>query len=221
MAGSKILKKLTIRSAVGSKQEILAYAMTGQTVSKTAEGKDVRSSKGSDVPLLRILGQVVGFKAGASDYGSYVELRGTFVATNLQTGEVTDGVSRCILPDAIGEPLANAIHTGAEAVEFAVEIYVSFNEDAAVMYEFNARNLLPASTPQPVQALMDRMATLGIKMTEPLKLTAPVLSDADKQAQAAASKKADETKAAAEAAAAAKTAEAAKGKGKQTAAATK
>lgn len=192
---SKILKKLTIRSAVGTKQDLLAYAMTGQTVTKDDAGKEHRSATGKDVPILRVLGEVTGFKAGQSDYGSYAELQGIFVATNLQTGEVTDGIAKCILPDAIGDPLASAIHSGADAVQFAVEISVAFDMAAATMYVFNARNLLPASTPKPIEALEARMKSLGIKMTEPLKLSAPTLTAEQMKEQEESGKRADALKA--------------------------
>lgn len=180
---SKILKKLTIRDVIGNKAAILAYAMMGQTVSKDATGKEVRSASGSAVPLLRVLGQVTGFKAGESDYGSYVELKGAFQGTNLQTGEITEGVSKCILPDAVGEPLANAMHNGAESVEFAVEIFVKYNETAATMYEYEAMSLLKPQTPKPIESLFARMQAEGIAMTVPLKLAAPILTPEQINAQ--------------------------------------
>lgn len=191
--GTKLLKKLTVRTFIGGKADILAYAMTGR--------KD-KESEGSDVPLIRVLGNVMGYKSGESDFGSYVEMRGEFHATNLQTGEILESVSKCILPAVVGDSVAAAMHGGAESVEFAVELDVRFSEKAATMYEFSARSLIAPKAPKAINALMERLQSQGIEMTKPLALAAPKLSDADKAAQAAAEKNADASRAAAAAPAA-------------------
>lgn len=185
--GTKLLKKLTVRTFIGGKADILAYAMTGR--------KD-KESEGSEVPLIRILGNVTGYKSGESDFGSYVEMRGEFHATNLQTGEILESVSKCILPSVVGDSVAAAIHGGAEAVEFAVELDVRFSEKAATMYEFSARTLIAPKAPKAINALMERLQSQGIEMTKPLALAAPKLTKAQEEAQAAAEKAADEARAA-------------------------
>lgn len=183
LAGQKLLRKLTLRTVVGSKADILAIAQGGRV-----KPTDV---VGEPVPVLRVVGQVNGYKAGQSDYGDYVELKGAFQAVNLVTGEVTDGVSTAILPDVVGNALAQAIKGGAEAAEFAVEVDVTYVEKAATMYEFSVRTLVKPQTAAPVAGILARLESAGITMTAPKQLAAPKLSDADRAKQAKAEAEAD------------------------------
>lgn len=187
--GTKILKRLTVRDFIGSKMSILAYAQKG--IKK--EG-DVL---GEAVPLMRVVGQVMGYRTGESrDGGSaWIECRGNFQATNLQTGEVQKSVAKMILPNVVSEPLAAALMGGADTADFAVEIDVVFDETTATMYYFEARTLMEVETAKPVAGILARLEAAGVKMTEPLKLAAPKLSEADRKKQEAATKKADEEKA--------------------------
>lgn len=192
MADSKILKKLTIREFIGKKSEILAIAMTGRPKGKDSKGADIFiGTAGEPVKVMRVLGQCTGFKADESDNGPYVQLSGQFVATNMITGEQV-ATARAILPDAIGEQVAGAVKGGAEAVDFAVEIYVEFDEAAATMYKFSAKSLMEMAVPKPIQSLEAKLLAAGVVLSAPLKLAAPVLSDEDKAKQAEAEKKADE-----------------------------
>lgn len=195
--GNKILKKLTIRDMVGGKPAILAAAQMGRADGTDDKGKACKvGSEGKEVPILRVVGQVNGFKAGESDNGSYVELKGTFQGLNLITGEVVNNVARCILPNAISEPLAAALANGStESADFAVEISVAYQESAAVMYVFSARSLMKSAPAAPVQDILARLEASGVRMTAPLALAAPTLSDADRKAQETAGKAADAAKA--------------------------
>jgi len=186
LAGQKLLRKLTIRTAVGSKADILAAAMTGRERDKDPVGEPV--------PILRVVGHVNGYKTGQSDYGDYVELKGSFQGTNLLTGEVTDGVNTAILPDVVGESVAQALKGGAEAAQFAVEIDVAYVEKAATMYEFSTRTLLKPQTAAPVAGILAQLGAEGIEMTKPKALPAPRASDELRQKQAAAEKAADENR---------------------------
>lgn len=188
LAGEKLLKKISIRTIVGSKPDILAIAITGRERDKDAVGELV--------PIMRVLGQVSGYTAGESDFGSFVKLRGNFQATNLITGEVVDSATQAILPDVVSEPVALALKGGAQAAEFAVEIDVQFVEKAATMYEFSARSLIKPQTAAPIAGLLSRLAESGITMTAPKQLAAPKLSDEDKAKQAAAEAAADKKKSA-------------------------
>lgn len=204
--GTKLLKKLTIRTFIGGKPEVLAYAMTGRPQrakvdkdQKPVLEKDGKTpvmegygAEGQPVPLMRVLGACTGFKAGESDFGSYVEMRGAFQATNLQTGEVIDGLTKCILPSVVGEAVAGALQGGGESVEFAIEIDTRYHEAAATMYEFDCRSLLKPQAPKAIESLAAKLAQAGIEMTKPLAIAnAPTLSDEDKAKQADAEKTAD------------------------------
>src|SRR3954464_1880890 len=93
--GQKLLRKLTIRTCVGTKGDILAAAMTGRGDDKATTGKAV--------PIMRVMGAVSGFRPGESDSGPYVKLLGQFKAVNLLTGEEFSNVSTCILPAVISD----------------------------------------------------------------------------------------------------------------------
>lgn len=183
LAGQRLVKKLTIKTLVGGKMEILAAALTGR------EGK---ANKGDPVPLVRIIGQVTGYKTGTTDLGDFVELRGSFLGTNLVTGEQMDNVSRAIMPDVVGDAVAAAIKGGAEAAQFAVEIDVTYDEAAATSYVYSVRSLLKVSVAAPVLGIMAQLASEGIAMTPVKQLAAPKLSDADRAAAEGRQKAADE-----------------------------
>lgn len=187
---TKILTKLTMKEFIGKKAALLAYALTGK--------KNEDAVTGEPVKLLRVEGQVTGFKSDESDFGAYTQLNGVFIGTNMQTGEIVQ-VSRAILPGAVGELLSNAIKNGAEAVDFAVEVYIEYDEAAATMYKFSTRSLIEPETPSPIASLRAKMLANGVKLDEPLKLAAPSLSKDAAKKQAAAEAAADATKKAAEA----------------------
>lgn len=198
-SGQKILKRLTIRDFIGQKEDLLAIAQTGK--------KNKDDAIGEPVTIMRVLGQVTGYRTGQSRDGAsaWVECTGTFHATNMQTGEVQKSVAKMILPNVVSEPLAAALKGGASSADFAVEIDVLFDRSTITMYQFEARTLMPVESTEAVTNIMARLENMGVKLAEPLKLAAPKLSEADRKAQQAAIEAADK----------------AKGKGKETAAATK
>lgn len=195
--GSKVLTKLTMKEFIGKKAQLLAYAIGGKANDDAVTGAPVK--------LLRVVGQVTGFKTDESDYGPYTQLNGIFVGTNMQTGEQVQ-VARAILPGAIGELLSNAVRNGAEAVDFAVEVYIEYDEAAATMYKFSTRSLMEPEAPKAVDSIMAKLAAAGITLDAPLQLAAPTLNKdaAKKQAEAEAKADAEKKAAAALADAAAK-----------------
>jgi hypothetical protein len=189
---TKVLTKLTMKEFIGKKAQLLAYAMTGK--------KNDDAVTGAPVKLLRVIGQVTGFKTDESDFGAYTQLNGVFVGTNMQTGEQVQ-VARAILPGAIGELLSNAIKNGAEAVDFAVEVYIEYDEAAATMYKFSTRSLIEPEVPKPIASIEAKLLASGIKLDAPLQLAAPTLDKDAAKKQLAAEAAADAAKKAAETAA--------------------
>lgn len=176
---TKVLTKLTMKEFIGKKSQLLAYALKGKANDDAVTG--------SPVKLLRVIGQVTGFKSDSSDYGEYTQLNGVFVGTNMQTGEQVQ-VARAILPGAIGELLSNAIKNGADAVDFAVEVYIEYDEAAATMYKFSTRSLMEPEQPKAIASIEAKMAAMGIALDAPLQLAAPTIDKktAEKQASAVA-----------------------------------
>lgn len=180
---TKILRKLTIRDAIGGKAEILKAAQSGRSVSKDENGKDVFSKEGASVPLLLVLGQVRGFVAGEGDNGAFLKLKGSFEGTNLQTGEVIQNVGVAILPNFISDLLAGAMTDGVDAVDFGVKISVKYDEAAATMYVFEAESLMPAQESKAITGIKAQLAAAGIALPKPA--ATPLLSAPSEPAAAA------------------------------------
>ena len=181
--GQKILKKLTIREAIGGKGVILAAAQTGK--------QKPDATVGVAVPLLRVIGQCTAIVPGESDNGPYVKLKGMFKATNLITGEILDNIATAILPNMVGDSVAAGIMSGAKAVDFAVEIDVNYDEDAATMYVFSARSLLAAEPAAPLLGIEALLAKQGVQLSIPAPKAIPQLSHDDAKKQEAKQKEAD------------------------------
>lgn len=171
---AKILRKLTIKEAVGGKAELLKIAQTGK------EKPD--SSTGKAIPILMVIGQAHGAVAGESDNGPYLKLKGEFEATNLVTGEIIPNVSTAILPNFVADMIASAMKANSDnPVDFGITFSVSYDETAATMYKFDAESLMPAEPARAVSAIKARLQQAGIALPTPvnvLALAAPAATNA-------------------------------------------
>lgn len=179
MAGTAILRKLTIATAIGGKSQILEIAQQGRPSKDAPEG--------AFVPLLRVVGRVFKAKPGSVSRqmpngetidSEFVKLIGEFSATNLETGETFPNVAECILPNFVADSIASAMKSGADSVDFAVELTVRFKEKAATMYEFGCNSLIPVAKASSVSDIEARLASLGIESTPPRKLLAAPKAEA-------------------------------------------
>lgn len=173
MAGTQLLRKLTIATAIGSKSAILEIAQQGRPSKDAPEG--------SFVPMLRVIGRVFKAKPGSVSRvmpngetmeSEFLKLTGEFSATNLETGEVFPNVATCILPNFVADTIGSALADGAESVDFAIELTVRFKEKAATMYEFGCNSLIPIAKASSVSDIEAKLASLGIEATAPRKLLA-------------------------------------------------
>lgn len=190
MSGTAILRKLTIATAVGGKETLLDIARQGKPSKEAAEG--------AFVPMLRVIGRVFKAKPGSVSRtmpngetidSEFVKLIGEFSATNLETGEVFPNVAECILPNFVADSIASAMKSGADSVDFAVELTIRFKEKAATMYEFGCNSLIPVAKASSVNDIEARLASLGIEATPPRKLLAAPKADAAPAAEAKPKKK--------------------------------
>lgn len=134
----RILKKLTLREILGSKQKCLALALTGATADEEGEFKGT----GKLVDAAIITGRVFDCKVGEGDNGTFIKLMGNFQGKNLATGNLTEEVGICIMPNHVANRIASAIAQGSRNIEFKVKFLIRFNETAATQYEFEAENLV-------------------------------------------------------------------------------
>lgn len=160
----KIIRKLTIREAIGGKGEILKAAQSGR------KAEDAKT--GDPVQILQVIGRCTGYVPGESDNGPYVKLKGEFQGVNLLTGEVIENIATAILPNFVGDLVAGAVQSGAESVDFAVVISVNYNEDAATMYEFTAESLLPPQQSKAIAGILGQLQAAGVALPAPAKLAA-------------------------------------------------
>lgn len=158
---AEILRKLTVRDAVGGRAEILKAAQSG-TETITVDGKQKLAPTGKKVPLLQVLGRVSSVKPGESDNGPYLKLKGMFEGTNLVTGEVFHNVSECILPNFVADSIGEAVAEGANSVDFAVVISVQYDESAVTMYKFSAESKMPARPSDAASAIRAQLLEQGI-----------------------------------------------------------
>jgi hypothetical protein len=161
----KILRKLTIKDVIGGKAEILKAAQSG--IAKDGD------STGAAVDLMSIIGQVHNVQPGESDNGPYAKLKGSFEATNLLSGEVFSGVNTAILPNFVSDSVVAALKEGAESVQFAIVFSVKYDVDAATMYVFEARSLMPTKPSDALESIKNGLKALGVSMPEAKALPAP------------------------------------------------
>lgn len=161
---SKILKKLTIREAVGGKPALQKIVYAAATPN---ENGLPTVTPGKPVEILQIIGFVQRVVAGESDNGPYMKLHGEFEAVNLVTGEVFSDVGTAILPNFLGDRIANAIKAGADNVQFGVKILAHYEETAATGYVFTAETLMTPQKSRNLEAIKSMILGTGNKLAGP------------------------------------------------------
>jgi len=157
----EILRKLTIKTCGGFSIARIKQVMEA-----------AKLEEGQAIPLLRIAGQSTGAKTGQTDKGQFTKLMGSFVGTDMTTGEQFQS-GQCILPEFIGGTLGSALLAG-ESVRFAFEISARRKDNAITGYEFAIKPLIDT---KPTDAMAELMALAGIVAPAAPALSAP---DGDK-----------------------------------------
>lgn len=183
----QILKKLTIKTCgdftIARIKEVINTS--GPEVEK--DGKKVPGPipEGGTVALLKIAGQSTSAKTGQTDKGDYTKLMGSFVGTDLTTGELYQA-QVCILPQYIGALLGSAL-TGAEAqsVEFGFEIHAKRKDTSLTGYEFVIKPLWETKPTSALEAIMNRA---GIALPAPKAEVPPAPAQSPEPPPASATK---------------------------------
>ncbi len=137
--------------------------------------------EGQSVPLLKIVGETTSAKTGQTDKGTFTKLGGSFIGTDMTTGELyQSGV--CILPDFVCAQLGTALQQG-EAVRFAFEIGAQRADTSITGYSFVIKPLIET---KPANAMLELMELAGIKTPDAHALAAPAMPAAAAAAPAAA-----------------------------------
>lgn len=153
----QIVRKITIKTCgnftVARIKEVMAAA---------------NLADGASIPLLKIVGETTSAKTGQTDKGTFTKLGGSFIGTDLTTGELfQSGV--CILPDFVGAQLGAALQQG-ESVRFAFEIGAQRADTAITGYAFVIKPLIET---KPANAMLELMELAGIKAPAVPALAAP------------------------------------------------
>lgn len=159
----QILRKLTIKTC-GDFTIAKIKKTLQEAAGYEADGKPKDIPDGTTVDLLKIAGEVTRAKSGQTDKGEFTRLEGSFVGTDLTTGELfQSGV--CILPQFIGAQLGAAV-LGANggAVEFAFLIQAKGKVNAITGYEFAVHPLMES---KPTDSMQRLMALAGIEKKAP------------------------------------------------------
>ena len=102
---------------------------------------DVRKLEGDKAkPLFRIFGIVRGLKAGETDRGQFIALKGQFQARNENTMDMYVS-SVCYLPRPATEMIEGAFQEGGE-LRFGFLISAVYNSDSVTNYEYVVEPLL-------------------------------------------------------------------------------
>mgnify|MGYP003532524191 FL=1 len=167
------VKKLTIKTCGDfSPAKIRALLLAlGPWQGEGDARKQVAPEDGTAIDLIKIAGEATGAQTGQTDKGQYTKLTGSFIGTDLTTGELFSSKA-CILPEYIGSQLGDALLTAGDngsSVQFAFQITAKQKASAITGYEFGIKSLMQ-SAPTDQQARL--MALAGITAPAP-KLKAP------------------------------------------------
>lgn len=180
----KVVKKLSMKTIVGSKADILTAAMTGRENDKAPVGKPVT--------IARMMGIATKIQTGETDNGPWVAIIGTHKAINVFTGDEVRS-SKAFLPAPADDMIAAQLAMeGVDSVEYAIDVNVHYDESAITSYVYGVEVLQEPTENDPLNALEKTLGLPG--------LPAPVQLSEEQKAAAAKETKAKEDAEAKEAA---------------------
>lgn len=115
---------------------------------------------GEAVQLLKIAGNVSNAKTGQTQLGMFTRLSGSFIGTDLTTGEMFQS-GQCILPDFIGAVLGDAALRGGN-VQFGVLISAKRDDDAVAGYTYSVKPLIDTKPSPEMEKLMQATGMLAL-----------------------------------------------------------
>lgn len=128
----KTAKKSTKKTTPNKGASVLVRKLSVKTV----YGKVSRALTES-VHVMRAYGVATGTMAGETDNGEWTALLGKFKAINPKTG-VESMSTKLFMPDVAQEIIVATLQNGAEAVEFALDIYADPDESSTTGYTYSA-----------------------------------------------------------------------------------
>lgn len=124
--------------------------------------------------LYRVLGSASGIGTGESDNGVYTYFKGSFLATNYDTGEEFRA-GKAFMPGAASTLLEGALSGDVTAVEFAFDVGIELDETSATGYVYTVESLLKPTQEDPLLRLSSSLPKAHTKT-----IAAPVASTTHK-----------------------------------------
>lgn len=157
---AKQIKKMSVATVFGKIKvaELLTQGADGKLVSK------------GEVKLFRVFGRVVGVKGGISTYGEWEALVGQFRAITNE-GEILDS-GTLFLPDIALTAVKVALSGNASA-DFAIDLFVEYNEASEQKYTYTFRHVMPPSNDDPLTMMMTKIEALLLPAPETKQETKP------------------------------------------------
>jgi hypothetical protein len=133
-----------------------------------AQPKKNSLTEGESKNIAIVIGRVSKYEVGQSTFGEFTKFRGSFEATNVETGKVYKS-GACFLPQVVEALLVDAVDNAPDnsAVDFALAIGVKFSE-TATGYEY---------TVEPLTELKEADELTALRQVAMKALPAPATAD--------------------------------------------
>lgn len=120
----------------------MSLSIVSKLTIKTLKAQPARHSVEAEEMIATIYGRCTDKKPGTSDHGDFIRFKGEFEGVNAKTGEVFRS-GDLIVPKTLESLLDSAISLEeANAVDFAVEVWVEPNERSITGYSYTIKPLI-------------------------------------------------------------------------------
>lgn len=120
----------------------MSLSIVSKLTVKTMKAQPARHSIKGEEMIATIYGRCTDKKPGTSDHGDFIRFKGEFEGVNAATGEVFRS-GELIVPKVLESLLDSAISLeDANAVDFAVEVWVEPNERSITGYSYAIKPLI-------------------------------------------------------------------------------
>ena len=120
-------------------------------------------SKG-EIKVFRVWGRAVGVKTGISNFGEWEALVGHF-RCEANDGKLYDS-GTLFLPEIALTAVKVAL-AGNAAADFAIDLFVQYDEKAEKQYVYTFRHIMPPAADDPLEVLQNRIQSLALPAPAP------------------------------------------------------
>lgn len=141
-----------------AKNAELVSKITTKTVCEDLRALVKDKDNGTNIPLMRIVGNATSMKSGVSNYGEWTKLLGDFICISLLDSKATRS-AQLIMPN-VAQNLVTAAMMSADTANaaFAFDVIVEVSEKSSVGYTFKAASLIAPSESDPLLMLASQIS---------------------------------------------------------------